>query len=178
LDLCGFIEGLGDIQKGLAGAGEIVQVVKDAYGESLKLAKGGQEFFKCLQEGLSFSRKCAWYTALRGADTLIRDGHLAEFRKLVCEAPCRHDPAFQWGVCQRLGEVASNSTWGAETLRSAIGFLAEMYQNDEEWGDQANIKQWIVSILMKLSSLPGIEMQCMWTTATMNDTLYFRVRLL
>jgi len=161
LDLYGFIEGLGDIQKGLAGAGEIVQVIKDAYDGSLKLAKGGQEFFKCLQEGLSFSRKCAWYTALRGADTLIQDGQLAEFRKLVCEAPCRHDAAFQWGVCQRLGEVASNSTWDAETRRNAIGFLAEMYQNDEEWGDQANVKQWIVSILMKLSALPGIEMQCM-----------------
>ncbi|KAF9350582.1 hypothetical protein BGX34_001142, partial [Mortierella sp. NVP85] len=159
LDLYGFIEGLGDIQKGLAGAGEIVNVVKDAYDQSLKLAKSGQEFFKCLQEGLSFSHKCAWYTALRGADTLIRDGQLAEFRKLVCEAPCRYDAAFQWGVCQRLGEVASNSMWDAETRRSAIGFLAEMYQNDEEWGDQANVKQWIVSILMKLSSLPGIEMQ-------------------
>jgi len=164
LDLRGFIEGLGDIQKGLAGASEIVQVVKTSYDGAMSLAEDGRGFFDCLQEGLSFNRKCAWYTALRGADTLIRDGHLAEFRKLVCEAPCRHDPAFQWGVCQRLGEVASNSMWDAETRRNAIGFLAEMHQNDAEWGDQANVKQWIVSILMKLSSLPGIEMQCMWTT--------------
>jgi hypothetical protein len=76
----------------------------------------------------------------------------------VCEAPCRHDAAFQWGVCQRLGQVAANPMLDPETRQSAIAFLGEMYQNDSVWGDQVNVKQWIVNILVQLSSLPGSEM--------------------
>jgi len=45
-----------------------------------------------------------------------------------------------------------------ETRQSAIAFLGEMYQNDSVWGDQVNVKQWIVNILVQLSSLPGSEM--------------------
>ncbi|KAF9363347.1 hypothetical protein BGX34_004331, partial [Mortierella sp. NVP85] len=82
LDMYGFIEGLRKIQEGLAGTSEIVQTVKTAYDGAMSLAKGGQGFFSCLKEGLSFDRKCAWYTALRGADELSRDGQFAEFRKL------------------------------------------------------------------------------------------------
>jgi len=161
LDMSGFIEGLGKIQEGLAGASEMVQTVKTAYDGAVSLAKSGQGFFSCLKEGLSFNRKCAWYTALRGADELIRDGQLAAFRKLVCEAPCRRDAAFQWGVCQRLGQIAANSIWDTETRQSAIAFLGEMYRDDAMWGDQLNVKQWILNILMQLSDLPGSEVQCM-----------------
>jgi hypothetical protein len=91
-------------------------------------------------------------------------GNLLSSGNSSYEAPCQHDAAFQWGVCQRLGEVASNTMWDSETRRGAIGFLGEMYQNDGVWGDQANVKQWIVNILMQLSSLSGSEIQCMWTT--------------
>ena len=169
LDVNGFIEGLGDIQKGLAGAAEIVQVVKTAYDGAMSLAEGGQGFLQCLKEGLSFDRKCAWYTALRGADMLIQDGQFAEFKKLVCEAPCRLDVAFQWGVCQRLGEIAANLVWDTETRRSALVFLQEIYHDDIGWGRQVNVKQWIVNILVQLSTLLGGEMQCMQTTRTGNS---------
>jgi len=161
LDLNRFIEGLGKIQEGLAGASDIVKVVKTAYDGAMSLKENGHGSFVSLKEGLSFERKCAWYTALRGADTLIRDGHFAEFKKLAYEAPCRRDPAFQWGVCQRLGEVAACSTWDTETRQHAIAFLVEIYQNDTVWGHQENVKQWIVAILIQLSSLPGGEAQCM-----------------
>ncbi|KAF9347919.1 hypothetical protein BGX34_002810, partial [Mortierella sp. NVP85] len=159
LDMYGFIEGLGKIQEGLAGTSEIVQTVQIAYDEAVSLAQGGQGFYSCLKEGLSFNRKCAWYTALRGADELIRDGQLAVFRKLVCEAPCRRDAAFQWGVCQRLGQIAANSMWNAETRHNAIAFLGEMYRDDEVWGSQVSVKQWIVNILLQLSTVHGSEMQ-------------------
>jgi len=164
LDLNGFIEGLGKIQEGLAGAGEIVRVVKTAYEGAVSLGESGQGFLECLQEGLSFSRKCTWYTALRGVDALIRDGSFVEFKKLVCEAPCRHDVAFKWGVCQRLGEIAANSEWEGEVRRSAIALLGEIYLNDMTWGDHTNVKQWILSILMQLTLTPGGDMQCMRTT--------------
>ena len=167
LDLYGFIEGLGKIQEGLAGASEIVQIVKTAYDGVKSLGESGQGFLSCLKEGFSFNGKCAWYTALRGADALIVDGQFVEFRKLVCEAPCRFDPAFQWGVCQRLGQVAASTKWDTETRQSAIAFLGEMYRNDSGWGYQANVKQWIVKILMQLSTLPGGAMQCM--LSSIND---------
>jgi hypothetical protein len=92
---------------------------------------------------------------------LIVDGHLSEFKKLVCEAPCRRDPAFQWGVCQRLGEVACNPAWDPETRRGAIAFLGEIYTNDEEWGQYTSVKQWILGILMQISCRSGGEVQCM-----------------
>jgi len=160
-DLSGFIEGLGSIQQGLAGVTEIYGLAKTAYEGVSSLVEGGQGFLESLKEGLSFERKQAWYSALRGADALIRDGRFAEFRKLVCEAPCRHDPAFQWGVCQRLGILAANQTWDTEIRQNAIEFLGDIYQNDAMWGQKVNVKQWIVHILMQLASLPGSALQCM-----------------
>ncbi|KAF9346027.1 hypothetical protein BGX34_004272, partial [Mortierella sp. NVP85] len=152
LDLNGFMAGLKDIQQGLAGVAEVAQVVKSAYDDASALAGGGLGFLDGLKQGLSFQRKCAWYPALRGADALIRDGEFATLKKLVCEAPCRMDPAFQWGVCQRLGEIAINPTWDTLTRRSAVAFLGEMYRNDDDWGQQASVKEWILIILTRLSS--------------------------
>ncbi|KAK3811110.1 MAG: hypothetical protein J3Q66DRAFT_443360 [Benniella sp.] len=159
LDLNGFLEGLTKIQEGVVGAGEIVRVVKTAYKGAVSLGESGQGFLECLQEGLGFHRKCAWYTALQGADALIRGGSFVEFKRLVCEAPCRRDVAFQWGVCQRLGEIAVNSDWNGEVRRSAIAFLGKIYQDDATWGDQTNVKRWILSILTQLTLVPGGEIQ-------------------
>ncbi|KAK3810199.1 MAG: hypothetical protein J3Q66DRAFT_443735 [Benniella sp.] len=159
LDLNKFIEGLGDIQKGFEGASAIVEITKTAY-DVMTLAESGQQFMDCLKEGLSFDRKRDWYSALRGADALIRDGELAKFKRLACEAPCRLDPAFQWGVCQRLGEIAANPIWDAEVRRGAVTFLREIYQNDAVWGRQPTVKRWVISILTHL------------TTSSTNDPIH------
>jgi hypothetical protein len=156
-DLERFIDGLADIQQGLGGVSKVIEVVKTGYEGVTSLAKSGHGFVECLKEGLSFERQREWYAALRGADTLIRDGELATFKKLVCGAPCRYDPAFQWGVCQRLGEMAANPTWDAVTRRSAITFLGEIYRDDDMWGQHSNVKQWILNILMQLSSVKNSE---------------------
>jgi len=160
IDFNGFMLGLRSIQKGLEGASKAV-VLKTGYGNVTSLTTSGEGLFESLKEGLSFSHKSAWYPALRGADALIVGGRLSEFKILACEAPCRRDPAFQWGVCQRLGEVAANPAWDSETRRGAIAFLGEIYANDEEWGQEASVKQWILGILMEISSQSGDEMQCM-----------------
>ncbi|KAF9358566.1 hypothetical protein BGX34_008876 [Mortierella sp. NVP85] len=154
-DLAKLIQGLGDIQKGVSGVTNVVGVVKSTYNGVTSLIAGGKGLVESLQEGFSFTQKRDWYSALRGADALIRDGELATFRKLVCEVPCRLDPAFQWGVCQRLGEMAANPMWDDKIRRSAIAFLGEIYKNDEMWGQEASIKQWILNILMQLSSSSG-----------------------
>ncbi|KAF9999426.1 hypothetical protein BGZ65_005211, partial [Modicella reniformis] len=152
LDLNRFIDGLDDIQRGFAGVSEAVKLVKKAYEGVFSLTESGQNFLDCLKEGSSFERKCSWYSALRGADALIRDGEFAKLRKLICEVPCRRDPAFQWGICQRLGMIAVNKKWDADTRGSAISFLGEIYKNDAVWGQQATVKQWILNILMQLAT--------------------------
>jgi len=161
VDFNGFMVGLRNIQQGLEGTSKVVKLLKSAYEGATSLSMSGQGLLEALKEGFSFNSKSAWYPALRGADALIVGGNLPEFKKLVCEAPCRRDPAFQWGVCQRLGEVAGNASWDSETRRGAITFLGEMYANDEEWGQQTSVKQWILGILMEISTRSGGEMQCM-----------------
>ncbi|KAG0244123.1 hypothetical protein BGX31_009775 [Mortierella sp. GBA43] len=163
LDLNGFIDGLVNIQQGLGGASSAFQFVKSTYRDVTSLAESGMGFLDCMKEGLSFECKRSWYPALRGADTLIREGHLAKFKKLVCEAPCRLDPAFQWGVCQLLRDVAANAMWDADTRQGAVVFLGEIYRNDTAWGQQASIKQWILDILMQLSTFSRGDMECVET---------------
>ena len=177
LDLIKFIEGLEDIQKGIGGASTVVRVAKTAYDGVSTLASSGQGFMESLKEGLSFDRKRDWYSALRGADVMIRNGELATFRKLVCEAPCRLDPAFQWGVCQRLGEIAANPSWDVLTRRSAVEFLGEIYQNDTSWGQQASIKQWIINILVQLAS-SGMRLECMFYLGCYSIATHYQRRRL
>ncbi|KAK3810318.1 MAG: WD40-repeat-containing domain protein [Benniella sp.] len=155
-DLMRFIEGLEDIQKGLSGMTMVVDVVKTSFKDGLE---DGQTFLEYLKKGLSFERKRDWYSALRGADALIRDGELATFKKLVCEAPCRLDAAFQWGICQRLGEIVANPAWDTGTRQSAIAFLGEIYRDDATWGQQMNVKQWILNILMQMATSSGTGSQ-------------------
>jgi hypothetical protein len=148
LDLTEFIAGLVSVQEGVPKA---VGAIKPTNDEVTLLAENGRGFLNCLEEGLAFEQKRDWYSALRGADVLIRYGELVAFERLVCEAPCRYDPAFQWGVCQRLGDMAANPTWDAVTRQCAIQFLGEIYKNDETWGQQAITRHWIVIILTQLS---------------------------
>ncbi|KAG0006803.1 hypothetical protein BGZ65_003452 [Modicella reniformis] len=89
----------------------------------------------------------------------VQDGQLATFKDLVCQAPCRRDPAFQWGVCQRLGEIAANVSWDPEVRRGAISFLVQIYKDDVKWGQKAQIKQWILDILMQLRISSGNILQ-------------------
>jgi len=160
-DLNQFMEGLGKIQQGVAGASAVYTMAKTVYKDTTSLAKDGKDTLDNLKESFSFDQKRTWYTALRGADVLIQNGHLVKFKTLVCEAPCRRDPAFQWGVCQRLGEIAANSLWRADTRRDAVSFLDELYRKDTEWGQQVDVKRWILAILTQVSTLSGGVAQCM-----------------
>jgi len=159
LDLNGFMDGLKDIQQGVSGAVGVFKLAKSTIDGVKSLSEGGKNFVECMKEGLRVKRKLTWYPALRGAESLLRSGQLANFKRLVCEAPCRLDPVFQWGVCQLLGEVAADSTWDAKTRGCAVMFLGEIYSNRTVWGDQASVKEWILVILMKLGSSTGNDAQ-------------------
>ncbi|KAF9345391.1 hypothetical protein BGX26_003171 [Mortierella sp. AD094] len=151
LDLNMFLEGLQSIQGGLAGAGKAIVLVKDAYADSKTLDEGS--FLESLKESFSCARKSAWYPALRGLDRLLQENRFAEFQQLVRDVPCKQDPAFQWGVCQRLGEIVANTFLQAETHKCALAFLGELYKDDIIWG-RANIKQWILRILIQMTDSP------------------------
>jgi hypothetical protein len=157
LDLEKLIKGLEDIQEGLAGVSRIVEISATAYDKISKLVESGQDFMESIKEGFKINQKRSWYSALRGADVLIRDGEFLAFKQLVYRVPCRLDPAFQWGVCKRLGEIAANSAWNLGIRENAIAFLGEIYREDAVWGQEQCIKQWILNILMKLSLSSGVD---------------------
>lgn len=161
LDVDAFIDELKNIQQDMAAAPDIPQLDRNVYKCTTALEKSGKRFRTCLKEYGCFEPKQPWYSALRGADTLIRAGRLVEFKRLVCEAPCRRDPAFQWGLCQHLGSLAADSKCDTATRQSAIAFLKEIYLNDAVWGQLVDVKQWIVNILRQLTTLPGHATQGM-----------------
>ncbi|KAF9961487.1 hypothetical protein BGZ65_010632 [Modicella reniformis] len=109
VDLNGFIEGLKDIQKGLAGVTEVVQLVITSCDEVKSLTKSGQGFLESLKEGLSFKRKCAWYAALRGADALIREGEFVSFKKLSLRHCYKNYNRTQMSIIQACLEKDPNS---------------------------------------------------------------------
>ncbi|UAW64649.2 pentapeptide repeat-containing protein [Mycoavidus sp. HKI] len=150
-DLNGFIDGLKSIQEGVGGIVIAAKTLKEGYDTVMSLKESGQSFLESLQEGYSFDRKSAWYPALQVADQLLQKGRLADFKELVCAAPCRRASAFQWGVCERLAQLAANPLWDAGIRQSALDFLGALYKDDATWGHHANVKQWIIKILMHLA---------------------------
>ncbi|KAF8977197.1 hypothetical protein BGZ46_007568 [Entomortierella lignicola] len=112
-----------------------------ASGEKINI----REFFRC---------KRAWYPALRAIDINLRGGKLSEVKQLVNQVPCHRDPAFQLGLCQRLGELAINPLWDIKSRQNAIDFLNAIYKNDAEWGQHDVVKKWILHILHGLQDSP------------------------
>ncbi|KAF9102512.1 hypothetical protein BGX29_004527, partial [Mortierella sp. GBA35] len=151
LDLGALVEGLDKLQEVL---GETFEIAKSGFDGVCSLIESGQGVIDSLKEGFGAGRKKAWYSAIRGADTFIREGRLADLNRLICEAPCRRDPAFQWGICQRLGEIATDPLWDNNTRLRAIDFLGELYKDNFDWGLHATIKKWILNILHQVSEVP------------------------
>ncbi|KAI8353495.1 hypothetical protein B0O80DRAFT_426895 [Mortierella sp. GBAus27b] len=152
---------------------EILQQLQDIHErlerESKEDSQGdiSETFLGYLKDGGSFERKQSWYPAFRTADALLRGGQFTEFKKFSFEVPCRHDPAFQWGLCLILGGLASNVGWDTYTRLSAVEFLEDIYLNDAVWGQQADIKKMVVSMLTLSSLVPdrvkqGMSNVCWW----------------
>ncbi|KAG0055387.1 hypothetical protein BGZ83_008779 [Gryganskiella cystojenkinii] len=159
LNIADFIHSVGTIQDGLQGADQVFDLVVDAYKGVIALKESGQSFLESFKNGLSFNRNRDWYPQLRGIDAAFRNGELSKFKILVCEAPCLRYPAFQWGVCQRLGDLAADPVWETDSRKDAIAFLGEIYRNDKEWGQEPRIKQYILDILMRLVSTSENDIQ-------------------
>ncbi|KAG0211469.1 WD_REPEATS_REGION domain-containing protein, partial [Mortierella sp. GBA43] len=114
----------------------------------------GESLLDYLNDGGSFECKQSWYPVLRTANALLRSGQFTEFKKLAYEAPCRRNPAFQCGLCELLfGCLAANLGWDTYIRMGAVEFLEDIFWNDAVWGQQADIKEMIISFLTMLSSL-------------------------
>ncbi|KAG0022509.1 hypothetical protein BGZ80_000080 [Entomortierella chlamydospora] len=143
VDVNGFIDGLKKIQDGMTGVGQFFSVAKDACDGVISVYKSGQELGESFKE-FRFDSKKQWYTALRGADVLLQSGQLIEFQSLVLDSPCRSDPNFQRGV---------------STRQRCVDFLGEIYRNDGIWGQEPKVKEWILDILIQLSTPSGGDIQ-------------------
>ncbi|KFH70875.1 hypothetical protein MVEG_03722 [Podila verticillata NRRL 6337] len=148
LDLSGFLKGLGQIQKTTA---DTIEVAKTAYEGARSLIESGQDVFESIEEGINSRNKRAWYPAIIGANAMVREGRLHDFKVVVLEAACRKSYEFQWGICQLLGEIALDPGRESVTRQNAVDFLVELYTNDPDWGRNASVKNWMLTLLRLVS---------------------------
>ncbi|KAG9063951.1 hypothetical protein KI688_004065 [Linnemannia hyalina] len=150
LDLGAVLEGLGNLQEALGG---IMGVASDVYKGVNSVMESGRGVLDGLKEGFSEGKKRSWYAAIRVAQALLQAGQLKDLNQLIYEAPCRGDPLFQWGICQILGEIASDVMWDINVRQQAIDLLGDLYKNDSQWGKDESIKTWMVNIIGQLSTV-------------------------
>ncbi|KAK3815578.1 MAG: WD40-repeat-containing domain protein [Linnemannia elongata] len=149
LDLTAVLEGLGKLQETLVG---VVGVASSVYNGAYSLMESGQGVLESMKEGLGSGQKRPWYTAVRAAYALVQTGQLKDLNVLVYEAPCRRDPLFQWGICQLLGEIASDTIWDTNVRLRAVELLGELYSNDPKWGQDVSVSTWMLNIIRHLGA--------------------------
>ncbi|KAG0284372.1 hypothetical protein BGZ96_011264 [Linnemannia gamsii] len=150
LDLSAVIEGLGELQKVLESTGDVAGAV---YEGACTLMESGRGILDSLKEGYGSRKKRPWYAAIRAANVLARTGQLQDLNRLIGEAPCRRDPLFQWGICQLLGEIASDDIWDTVVRKQSIELIAELYKNDPEWAQDDSVKTWMRTIIGPLGTV-------------------------
>ncbi|KAF8944285.1 WD_REPEATS_REGION domain-containing protein [Haplosporangium gracile] len=144
------IMGIGNIQQAIAHAHDIAKSIKEG---AQSLRAGGEGIVDSILKSFVSGQKRAWYLALHGAQVMIRNGQLADFKEALLALACRHDRDFQWGICQLLGEIIHDPLWDNSTQLQAINCLGELY-NNQDWGRDVSIKKWILTILRQISYHP------------------------
>ncbi|KAG0376755.1 hypothetical protein BGX24_007281, partial [Mortierella sp. AD032] len=128
LDLVVVLGGLEKLQGSLGG---FIGTTGAAYEGICTVVESGQGVLNSLKGGFGSGKKRPWYTAIRAAYALVQGGQLKDLHQLIYEAPCRRDPLFQWGICQLLGEIASDDVWDTVVRQHAVTLLGELYKNDQ-----------------------------------------------
>ncbi|KAG9070327.1 hypothetical protein KI688_009664 [Linnemannia hyalina] len=149
LDLGAVLEGLGKLQETLGG---VVEVAGSVYDGACSLMESGRGVLESMKEGLGSGQRRPWYTAVRAAYALAQAGQLKDLNVLIYEAPCRRDPLFQWGICQLLGEIASDTIWDTNVRLQAIDLLGELYMNDPLWCHDESVRNWMLNIIRQLGT--------------------------
>ncbi|KAG9062251.1 hypothetical protein KI688_006583 [Linnemannia hyalina] len=149
LDLGAVLDGLCSLQEAFVKAMEIAGLTYEGVCSLLESSRG---VFVSLKEGLSAGQKRAWYPAVRAAYALAEAGQLKDLNQFIYRAPCHHDPMFQWGICQLLGDIAANPVWSVDIRLQAIRLLGHLYQNDQEWAEDQSVKIWMLTIIDRLGN--------------------------
>ncbi|KAF9127998.1 hypothetical protein BG015_004422, partial [Linnemannia schmuckeri] len=150
LDLGSVLEGLEKLQEVVISAIEAAGTVYEGF---CSLIENGQGVLENLKEGLGSGHKRLWYHAVRASCAFVQAGQLKDLKQLIFSAPCRHDPLFQWGICQLLGEIAADPVWNTAVRQQAIDLLGYLYRNDHDWGHDNSVMAWMVTIIDKLGSI-------------------------
>ncbi|KAG0310536.1 hypothetical protein BGZ97_012499, partial [Linnemannia gamsii] len=150
LDLGAVLEGLDNLQKVLEST---VQVAGTVYEGACTLLESGRGTLDSLKERYGPGKKRSWYAAVRAANVLAQAGQLQDFNRLICEAPCRRDPLFQWGICHLLCEIASDTIWEPAVRKLAVELLGVLNRDDPEWGKDKSVKSWILNIIGRLGAV-------------------------
>ncbi|KAF9088947.1 hypothetical protein BGX23_007017, partial [Mortierella sp. AD031] len=143
LDPAGFLEGLESLQKAAMAGIEGFKTLRE----------GARGVVKASESKFDFVKKHSWYLALQGTALFVRQGRLFDFKHVVCQAPCRRSASFQWGICRQLGEIAVDPLWDARIHQQAVDFLGELYKSGADWQPHADVKRWILTILVQISEL-------------------------
>ncbi|KAF9899252.1 hypothetical protein EC991_009223, partial [Linnemannia zychae] len=159
LDVAAVLEGLVSLQEALGGA---INTTVSVYEGVCSLLESGRGVFESIKGGLGSGQKRSWYPAIRAASAFAQLSQLKDLNHFIYEASCRRDPFFQWGTCELLGEIASDSMWDTSVRQGAITLLGELYKNDIEWGKDESVKDWMLSIIGQLGT---VEDQAVNTTA-------------
>ncbi|KAF9086880.1 WD_REPEATS_REGION domain-containing protein, partial [Mortierella sp. GBA35] len=134
-------------------AGQSYEVTK-SFLEGMEASQRGRfGAMQSLLKGIRAGTRHEWYLTLLAAKSFVRDGRLADFKRTVCDAPCRDECAFQLGVCQILGDIAMDPLWDSSTRHQAIDFLGALHRNIIGWKQYSDSKEWIFSILTQMSGL-------------------------
>ena len=150
LDLGVVLEGLGKLQEVLAST---AGVAGTAYGGFCSLKESGRGLLESLKKGYGSGKKRPWYVAVRAAHALALAGQLQDLNRLICMAPCRREPLFQWGICQLLGEIASDDIWDDPVRQQAVELLGDLFQNDPLWGEDESVRTWTLNIIDQLGAV-------------------------
>ncbi|KAF9111380.1 hypothetical protein BGX27_005019, partial [Mortierella sp. AM989] len=148
LDIKGLFDGLCELSKA---AEQVLDATKTAIESAQTARDAGEGVMDSLLKGFRTGNKQVWYPALQGASVLIREGRLADFKRVVYEAPCRHKQEFQWGVCQLLGEMAMDPIWGTEICQQAVYLLEDLHRKDSGWTKDSGVREAIRGILLRIS---------------------------
>ncbi|KAG0371996.1 hypothetical protein BGX24_000892, partial [Mortierella sp. AD032] len=148
LDIEGLFNGLRELGEA---AGQIRDATDTVIASVQTAREAGEGVVDSLLKGFRTGNKRAWYPALQGARVVISEGRLAEFRRIVYEAPCCHVQEFQLGICQLLGEIAMDSIWVMEVRMQAVYFLEDLLRSDTEWTTDSSVREAIRSILLRIS---------------------------
>ncbi|KAG0276254.1 hypothetical protein BGZ96_003395, partial [Linnemannia gamsii] len=149
LDLGAVLEGLGKLQEALGG---VIETASTVYEGVCSIMESGQGVHESLKEGFGSGKKRPWYAAIRAAYALAEAGQLKDLNQLIYKAPCRRDPLFQWGICQLLGEIATDTIWDSTVRQKTLDLMGELYKNDPEWGRDETVETWMLNIISQICS--------------------------